>query len=385
MNAVTENAAALAKIGVRTYCCTMGYYNQAGSWIDVRTFTWPELATLLTQHAVGSKEGTCIVPALFTGDRRHNADARQIDVVFLDSDAGTTLQEIADAITGRGWAAAISSTYSHLTTIARARRDAWTRYRDAAGDQATAADFLVAEKGYLPRVAAGARIHSEDAQYVTFAHQPCPKFRIALPLLQPWRAGNYDSQEQANAAWDERIEALAAALRLSHDPACTDTARLFYLPRRPANGPLPETAMLEGGPRDIFALPGAPDSRAARTKSGRLGGKAGTTPGSFVDPETGEIVDLQTWAAKAANQFEIVRALRARRPDIFVGKVSDGIKQHIRCANEDAHTNAGADAATIVIDASQSTNRGFVYHCRHAHCDGTDRLVFLRRMLERGG
>ena len=52
--------------------------------------------------------------------------------------------------------------------------------------------------------------------------------------------------------------------------------------------------------------------------------------------------------------------------------------------NEDEHTQAGADAATFVVNASESANRGFVHHCRHAHCDGRDRLFFLRRMLERG-
>ena len=52
--------------------------------------------------------------------------------------------------------------------------------------------------------------------------------------------------------------------------------------------------------------------------------------------------------------------------------------------NEEEHTQAGVDAATLVMNASESANEGFVYHCRHGHCDGRDRLVFLRKMLEQG-
>ncbi len=36
------------------------------------------------------------------------------------------------------------------------------------------------------------------------------------------------------------------------------------------------------------------------------------------------------------------------------------------------------------MDASAADNGGFVYHCRHAHCTGLDRLFFLSRMLESG-
>ena len=55
------------------------------------------------------------------------------------------------------------------------------------------------------------------------------------------------------------------------------------------------------------------------------------------------------------------------------------MKYHVRCTNEAAHTQAGADEATIILNASESTTGGFVYHCRHGHCDGIDRLVFVRK------
>jgi hypothetical protein len=366
-----------------TYSLTFGVYNQSGPWIDVRALIWPELAALLTRHDIGPKEGSCLVPAVFADTRRTKDDALRIAVALLDSDAGATLEEIRDAIARRGWTAIISSTHSHLSTRTKANRGHWERFRAAtAEDPDRAAEaFLRREKGYHPRVAAGARLVEETDEQVVFAHQPCPKFRIAIPLLRPWVAADYPDQPTANAAWKARVEALAAALGLAHDQACTDTSRLFFLPRRPPGGPQPETALLEGEPCDVFALPAPSDGNGDKSR------RRGQPPErhEYTDPATGEVLDLTAWARRYGQLFQIVAALRARSPEVFVGKVTDGVKHHIRCPNEDAHTQAGADAATFVVDASASANRGgFVCHCRHAHCAGLDRLAFLRRMLERG-
>jgi len=40
--------------------------------------------------------------------------------------------------------------------------------------------------------------------------------------------------------------------------------------------------------------------------------------------------------------------------------------------------------ATFIVNASEADNKSFVYHCRHGHCDGHDRLFFLRRMMDQG-
>ncbi|TDH60799.1 hypothetical protein E2C06_20080 [Dankookia rubra] len=372
------------------YSFTLGHDTQS-VWTDVRCLRWSDLAVLLTTHHVGPKKGSCIVPATFSGQRRHKSDAQRIDVVFLDSDAGASMDEISSAVAKHGWAAVISSTHSHLSSRTRVKRSNWDKFQTTAADKAAApAAFLQKEKGFLPHIAAGASVAGEDVDHVTFEHQPCPKFRIAIPLLHPWLAADYENQGQANAAWKERIEALASALSLDHDQSCTDTSRLFYLPRRPTDGPLPETRVLQGQPCDLFSLPSAPTPVAAMAALGASGQaqasvKEDTTAKIvFEDPDTKEHLDLRAWARTHASRFEMVKALHTRRPSIFVGKVAGGTKHHIRCVNEDQHTNVGSDFATIVINAGESSSKGFVYHCRHAHCDGVDRLLFLRQMLEQG-
>ena len=209
---------------------------------------------------------------------------------------------------------------------------------------------------------------------------------MILPLHRSWVAASYDDQKQANAAWKERIEALAAALGLSHDQSCTDTSRLFYLPRRPADGPPAETAVLNGTICDIFALHGAePEVRSRPTKSKAKRAALRTDTIEFADPHTGQVIDLTRWVGQHGRVFQIASALAARQPGVFVPRPGEAPKRHMRCVNEEAHTQAGEDAATFVIDASESTSKhGFIYHCRHAHCDGRDRLLFLKQMLEQG-
>ena len=360
---------------------TFGTSHTQSAWSDFRRVSWPQLVEMLTKHRPGPKEGSCIVPAEFTGQRRHKDDAARIDVVFLDSDAGLSLAEIQVALVRRGWEAVISSTHSHMSTRTRVSLKNWDKFFAANPDE-TPEGYLVKGKGYLPSIAAGARADDTTDEFVFVEHQPCPKFRVALPLERPWRAADYASQTEANAAWKDRIEALAAALALPHDQSCTDTSRLFYLPRRPSDGVVPETAVVAGSHIDIFGLPSArpadllsrPDAARVREKSvGRL---------EHVDTVTGEVLDLTEWAKAWGGQFLIGKAIKARKPSILTGFIADGTKIHIRCPNEEAHTQAGQDGATYVVDATSSTSKGFVIHCRHAHCDGRDRLAFLKQMLE---
>ena len=371
----------------RTFTVTFGHYTQETPWTDVRALTWLDLARGLTTHAIGLKEGTCVVPARFRGTTRIKKEADQIELVILDSDCGHTLPEIEAAIRARGWAGIIASSHSHQTNRTKASKSNWLK---AQADCPIDAErqFLIA-KGYLPHVADGARIAEDDGKHVWFEHQPCPKFRVVLPLSRPWLASDYPDQNTANAAWKARIEALAATLGLHHDQSCTDTSRLFYLPRRPADGPEPETLVIDGGDCDVWSLPTAEpacsDADASLFGAGTRARHEDAGHITFTDPSTGEVVDLTTWAAKYAGTFEIVTALKSRSAGAFTGHVADAVKHHIRCINEDAHTTPGADGATFIVNASEADNRGFAYHCRHAHCTGLDRLHALKLILERGG
>jgi len=378
----------------KLYRFSFGPFKNADVWTDVRALSWCDLAVLLTAHSVGTKDGPCIVPAVFLGTRRRKSEAEQIDVVFLDSDAGATLDEIRAAISARGWAAIISSTHSHLSNQTEVKRGNWDTFR-AAGETATAEAYLIQEKGFLPRVAADARVVRETNEIVVLEHQQCPKFRIAIPLARPWMASSYDTRKQAEAAWKAALEALANALSLRHDESCTDPSRLFFLPRRAADSPPAETAVLEGEPCEIFALRPAPERPTGRRSRRKPEGAAADSgprkrgwrdqeePLSVHDPATNNEFDLRLWSRKYSARFELAAALLARQAGAFIGRVVEH-KHHLRCINARAHTGIQPDAATFVMDSSRSEKGRYVYHCRHAHCDGREPLLFIKQMVEAG-
>ena len=368
----------------------------SGPWSDVKSVSWDDLTAMFTIHVVGSKDGLCVVPAKFRGTRRLQDEVDEIGIAVLDFDCGHSLREIESELKTMGLAAIIHSTHSHMTTRTVVNRGDWDSYPKKATLDSEYL-FLMDKKKYLSRVAVGAKIVAEGAEYVTFEHEPCPKFRVILPLSTPWKASNYDSQSAAKAAWKDRYTALAASLHLNHDTACSDLNRLFYLPRRPANGPAPETLVIEGADCDIWSLTSLDTANdftgnddpflAYGIATSRKRGFVPDTDNEltmFADPCTGEFVDLTAWAAGHANKFEIVTALKARSPSLFTGRVGDSVKHHIKCANASAHTDPKADNATFITNASEATNGGFVYHCRHGHCTGVDRLVFLRQILAAG-
>ena len=363
----------------RTFTLTFGRGDTDRVWRDVRSLTWAELCRLLTDHREGDKRGPCIVPARFRDERRTQADADEIGIVMLDADCGHTLDEIAAAVRAKGWASVIHSTHSHLTTQTKANRTRWEAFR--ADCPIAAEDYFLRDKGYLPHVTENARIVETLDKDVVIEHAPCPKFRIALPLSRAWRAEDFPDQKTANAVWKARIEALATALGFHHDQSCTDTSRLFYLPRHALGAPV-ETQVLNGEDCDIWSLPEAPITTEADPPPTLAIG----TPKPIIAaaPQTGASVDLTRWAGEYGERFLIATALAARAPGVLTGHVAEGVKRHARCPADDLHTDPRPDAATFVIDAGQSDNGGFVFHCRHAHCDGRDRLYFLQRMIERG-
>jgi hypothetical protein len=266
--------------------------------------------------------------------------------------------------------------------------------------------YLLSKKGYLPDVLVGARIVDElrDGQTRSYLvkHQPCPKFRIVLPLQDSWIAADYDNQTLANATWRERIGALAHALGLHHDQSCVDTSRLYYLPRKAdAGAPFVHT-VIQGEECPLWALPDAVKPASAPLLDAL---PAQAHPQAQVHPQPGPQlvrpdhltfsasdntqINLTAWAAGYAGRFEIVKALRARAPQVMATRVN-GVKQHITCPHAGDHFTGGADkTGTFAVNSSQikqaqlgALQSGFAIHCSHNGCAGRDRLSFLQKMLE---
>lgn len=366
---------------------TFGRSRSEIKWTDRRTMSFANFAKLLSSAAVGPKDGACFTPAVFSGQLRRLDQATQIDVVVLDADSGNTLQEIQSAIEAKGWRAIIHSTYSHLTEQTPIGANAYDKW---AADQhgPTVERYLAEKKGYLPRVVKDAQIMEEihDGQTRSYLvkHQPCPKFRVVLPLQDPWIAAEFENQTIANATWKERIGALAHAITLHHDQSCVDTSRLFYLPRR-REGQEFLTLVIEGEDCPLWTLPEATSS--AQEDQPLFKPRSISNDHKIFRATDGQWIDLTTWAARYANRFEISTAIKARAPHL-IGTRRTGVKMHIECPNATSHVTGELDrTGTFVVNASQNEQAGlpscsgFIVHCMHAGCAGLNRLDHVNKLL----
>ena len=218
----------------KLFALTFSNAHTATRWDDRHELNFDELVELLTTPQVGPKEGRCFMPGTLRVPQRKLENVEQISVAILDSDAGHTLDEIQTAAPILDAPSIAHSTHSHMkatTEIAAVPYEKWAGENPGASVEA----YLLEKGKYLPRVLREARIVGEvmrgSARLLIVEHQPCPKFRIVVPLADPWRTDYFITRGEANAHWAACARNLARVLGLQHDRACEDISRLFFLPR----------------------------------------------------------------------------------------------------------------------------------------------------------
>ncbi len=159
-------------------------------------------------HAIGPKDGRAFLQGATLNGGRKAADIRDLSIIVLDIDGGTTLNEIREKVRARGLACAIYTTHSH----------------------------------------------SEEKH----------KLRAVFLLAKPWTAA------MGEAHWKAAYRAFCAWLGVAHDPACEDVARLFYLPRHAAGAPF-HAEWIDGMAVDIFSLPGAVPAKPREVRFRKAG------------------------------------------------------------------------------------------------------------------
>ena len=191
-----------------------------------------------------------------------------------------------------------------------------------------------------------------------------------------WRRAYHD-QPTGQRRLERADRGAGRRLELDHDQSCTDTSRLFYLPRRPPWTPA-RNCDAEGVPCDIFALPSE-----GRERSGRRKDAAAAQRSRARIPRPGYRRDLRSagLGPEHGHRFEIAKALRARRPGVFVGKVADGAKHHIRCVNEDQHRGRRR-RGDLGRGCQREREPGLRLSLPACPLRRRDRLFFLRKMLE---
>lgn len=220
-----------------------------------------ELVQRFTRHQVGQKEGSCTSPLVFADGKRGKDNAMFCELAVFDLDKGQPFKQIRSNIEAAGAAAALASTFNHLTTETSVSEKDLDRI-----PHSDAADWME-QNGYVASVFEAARFVLEGGRLkrlklnksVRFLidHAPCEKYRAALFATWSWLAEHYASQEGAIEAYTAGLKAGASRLGLNVDFNAMDGARAFFNPRTSGSRPL-VVDLIGGGTIDIWPDRDAP-------------------------------------------------------------------------------------------------------------------------------
>jgi len=348
-----------------------------GEWVN-KDFDLNRLVAVLTKHNIGPKDGPCFLQGKATGGTRLTKAMSALHIIGIDVDNGMPSSEIDEIVQERGLFCIRYTTHSHGKNYTEINSDAYAKYARK-NNNATIAEYLVAEKRYLPEIAQQAHNVTKEMTkagvILRVEHPAMDKNRLIFVLAKPWQVQEYELQEEAIKDWKDAYTNFASWLGIEVDKSCTDPARLFYLPRY-ESGALYEATVHKGKAVNIFGLP---KTRLSGVTSGNVFLDAAAAMG-IKDAVPGH--SLKRWAAKNADRFQIVDALEEHAPHVFRNEQDKDGKRHIECPFEDNHTTPGG-TATFIVNAGEGTGSGFTIKCMHAGCIERDRLGFLAEMIEK--
>jgi hypothetical protein len=359
--------------------------------------------------------GEVWAPATLTGCRRLANMVEGVDLAVFDSDAGHTLAEIKARFEAVGWYARIIPSSSWGKNITEASDDhykAWAAEQPDPDAEDLPERYLVEILRKTVIVAKGAtvlnRVTIEEKRkdggknvknLIRFRHGPCGKYRIICVLSE-----RYDlSTPQARRAWKRHYDAMVDAIGLPFDRSVGSPERLFYLsylsPDRLKHAGLHQ-ATVEGEPIDISQLP-EPKARERIRRGGfrtfaedRVQGRGSDDEDIayiWTDETTGKEIDLRAMAAKGLfQQLQLADVLQENGWPQDDRGCRDG-KHHIECPFAHEHSNQN-DGGTFVWNAADFAKTditdlqpGAGIVCKHASCEGRDRLEHIVEFLRKGG
>lgn len=389
-----------------------------GRGFEADTLPAGELVRHIAAIGMGEKgDGPFWSPFAWKEGHRLAANVEHADLLVLDSDRGETLFAIEDALRAAGLAGLAIPSSSHgkrsTGSVKAAELDAWrAAIREIEGDDADTrvARFLEMERRLVPAIARTARelgrrrevqtvrtprgADRREVELLDIAHDPVPKFRVALFLSKRWSALAYPSAGEAMRAWESAYLATIDLLGLDLDEAAADTGRLFYPTRVPIaalDAARRARRFIPGRALDLASLPTPkPRSRIPRYRKRPGRSVTGSPDAAFSGVWTrhdGSLFDLRAWAAEGGRDFRIRDALldtsRSERTAIELDErgETEG-RLHIECPFAEEHGSTRRGGTFVMNPGAGRGARGFVASCQHDACRGRDRLEFVARMLD---
>ena len=344
----------------------------------------------LTQHEeiIDKRTGPAFFPGVLIDGKRNNNAVSEIHLMVFDLDDGSPIEPTINRLKEVGLHGIIYSTHSHMTTTTNVKL---SNYENRIGSVNPTEDgireYLGQLKKLTPQHISTATVGDVINDEIAITHDPVPKYRIILPMVNPFQTKDFTDLKLAKRTWEAKYKAVADHLGLRFDDACDDLARAFFIPAA-APGSERFTKVIEGKLLDLNDFPVELPKLPVRPIRARATANAGETVKDKASQLRKLRISLQRWIAKHGTTFNIEDALRAHAPsDIFRNPRADQPGVHITCPFEETHTEAGG-TGTFVVNASENGDIGMGIHCCHAHCSRdrghgncVDRVSFLLQML----
>jgi hypothetical protein len=360
------------------------------NWKSVKGTFGDLLNGLLSKHAIGDKDGTCIIQGVLSGPQRTFKNVKKNYLVMVDVDTGETLDDVQQTLVNSGLFGVIWTTHSHLKDTSEVVEDAflqWSRNQltEAAGEIKSIARYMREVKKYTEPLCE--TIESVTKEFVEGGlkyiakHAPMSRLRILFVLAEPFDFANRGTHTEAINEWKTNYKIFSDKLGVAWDTQCVDPSRLMYLPRRSAST-APELHEIRVVWGDMLTIERMKESggTASDPLSNFVGPDAGKK--TFVTPNLMKFIGQYRYDFQAADWLESVDAAGMR------GHRSSGPGIHFECPNEENHSEITPnDIAFMAINASDGTE-GFTLHCMHTTCrtmsDG-DRVWFLDKACQKYG
>ena len=315
-----------------------------------------------------------ILPGVLSGTAKSKKAVTNLTMLVADSDGHANPDDVRAAIGAWGVCAVVVTSYSHLkkrTFIESVKL----------GEQDPIA-YLREKKAFSAEMLEGAEIgdvvHVDEGigHYVT--HAPLPKFRVWVPLSEPFNVLAQGGHPAALDAWEEINEGFVAKIGVVVPDRTAYSAEHMQLqPTHPPGGEY-EVHVFRGPLARWQDIPRIELPKA--TPHGGVKGRTKTGTAFSVSPSG--IVMPEWYKRGGGAAFMLTEAYRQYASEAI--RNDGGSKVEAECPFDEEHSDSGnpEDRAFFVMDAPDSENGKCVAFCGHDHCKLRWTTDFLVKAIE---
>ena len=206
------------------------------------------------------------------------------------------------------------------------------------------------------------------------------RFRIIVPLDEPFDYALYSNHREAENAWKSRYVGFVEQLGLTDfDVAGMRPTQLMYMPRRASKDAEFQHYIIAGRGLRVEDMPKGDASiycKGSGSRSGKTYDDADTGKPAFLS----DGFDVRAWFDDWGQHFLLEDLIDWIGWDNY-GSAGDGF--NVVCPNDAAHSNAGEqDTATWACEGDPDNDAGFVITCHHDHCAQLCTWDFTRMIEE---